>query len=76
MESRGVVISVACKLHNICINDFVPSKPHTLHRGTLSVFLNENDYQAGDSIAPPCTNGTHVVSQGYRSDLVGCDHSD
>ncbi len=76
MDNRGVVVHVACKLHNICINDFGTRKPDTLHHGIVSYFSEVNDHQAHDWIVPQYTNGRPIISQGYRSDLERCNHQD
>lgn len=39
---------IACKLHNICIDDFGTRKPDTLNHGTVSNFSGEGDYEADD----------------------------
>ncbi len=76
MDNRGVVVRVACKLHNICIDDFGKRKPETLQRGFASDFSGESDYRVDDWIVPQYTDGTPVISQGYRSDLERCNHRD
>jgi len=75
MEHRGIVIRVACKLHNICIDDFGCRKPSTLSSGSSEGFSQETDHQIDDHVGVVYTDGTGV-HQGYRSDLERCSHRD
>jgi DDE superfamily endonuclease len=74
MHNRGVVIQVACKLHNICIEDSGYQKVHPMYRNSAPEFDKESDYQPGDdSNVITFTDGT-PIRQGFRSDLEQCTH--
>jgi len=63
MEHIPLIVRVACKLHNICVDRFGTSKSTLYNRGP-----RETDVQAGDHALPLFTDGTQV-GRGYRSDL-------
>jgi len=71
--SRGLVIRVACKLHNICIDQHSLTCPETMTNGIGRVygFGSTCDHQDGDELEPIKTDGTGM-SKGYRSDLEKC----
>jgi hypothetical protein len=76
MHNRGVAVRVACRLHNICIDDPNCSKVQPVRHGTVPGFEGETDFQYGDtSLALQFTDGTSIRS-GYRSDLESCHHRD
>ena len=77
MHHRGVVIRVACRLHNICISDSVCRRVQPVSIGIVPGFERETDYQAGDTAVGSYwyTDGTPVM-RGYRSDLELCHHRD
>jgi len=82
MKHRDVVVRVACKLHNICVEDFGDAnvaEDMTVHRNDVSSFPRDNDHQEGD-IRFPTWLRVHLfddrrfLGQGHRSDLERCDH--
>jgi len=76
MHNRGVAVRVACRLHNICIDDPNCSKVQPVRHGTVPGFEGETDFQYGDtSLALQFTDGTSIRS-GYQSDLESCHHRD
>ena len=76
MHNRGVAVRVACRLHNICIDDRNSGKLRPIRQGTVPGFECETDYQYGDiDLALQFIDVTNVRS-GYRSDLESCDHRD
>jgi hypothetical protein len=65
MHNRGIAIWVACRLHNICIDDQNCSKVKPVRHGTVPGFEGETDFQYGDtSLALQFTDGTSIRS-GY-----------
>ena len=77
MLHRGVAVRVACRLHNICVDDFGLRRMRPVGSGCIPGFEHETDHQHGDS--PPgiiaWTDGT-AIRVGYRSDLEQCNHRD
>jgi hypothetical protein len=70
MLHRGVAVHVACRLHNICVDDFSLKRIRPVGSGCIPGFEQETDHQCGDR-APGIlvwTEGTPVYA-GYRSDL-------
>jgi DDE superfamily endonuclease len=78
MSHRGVVIRVACKLHNICIDDSGCTKIFHVNSQSIPEFERETDHQNHDDINGNVffTDGTPIRRQGYRSDLESCHHRD
>jgi DDE superfamily endonuclease len=77
MEHRGIVIRVACKLHNICIDDSGFRKIMPIHSRSIPGFARESDHQEDDNASICFTDGTPLNSKkGYRSDLEKCTHRD
>jgi hypothetical protein len=76
MHNRGVVVRVACRLHNVCIDDFGEKRMQSISRGTVQGFEFETDHQQNDfrSGFTIFTDGVPSVGQGYRSDLECCSH--
>jgi hypothetical protein len=79
MIHRDLVIRVACKLHNICVEDFGECIVHTVQRDTVPQFMRDCDHQVGDIRYPrwlrvPIFDTTRNYGQGHRSDLERCDH--
>ncbi len=74
MDNRGVVVHVTFKLHNICIDNFGMRKPDTLHRGFVSDFSQESDYQVDDWLVPQYTDGLQlyhkVTGQTLRDAII------
>ena len=72
-KNRGLVIRVACKLHNICIDRNSVIAPETMTRGIGACygFDYDNDHRDGDETRPLKTDGTGMT-RGYRSDLEQC----
>jgi hypothetical protein len=71
LDNRGVVVHVACMLHNICIGDFDTRKPDIIHHGIVSDFSGESDHQTNDQIDLQHIDGTPVISQGYSCNCRG-----
>jgi hypothetical protein len=76
MHHDGVAIHVACRLHNLCINDVDSNKVRHVTPGMVPGYEIEIDFQAGDDVLRlQYTDGTGL-GQGYRSDLESCHHHD
>ncbi len=78
MHNRGVAARVACRLHNVCIDDLVVKVAKSISHGSVPGFEFETDNTAaGDERAGFChfTDGM-AVGCGYRSDLEPCSHRD
>jgi hypothetical protein len=78
MHNRGVAIRVACKLHNLLIDEFGCERIQSITRGAVPGFEGETDHQINDFCAGSImyTDGTPSLGQGYRSDLELCSHRD
>jgi len=78
MENIPLIIRVACKLHNICIDRFGADSVLEVHTSTAQ-FGNigfGTDFQPGDDKDNVrYTDGTGMT-QGFRDDLVVCSHRD
>jgi hypothetical protein len=79
MQHRDLVVRVACKLHNICIEDFGYKDIQTVKTNDIPNFPRENDHREGDNPYPewlrfPIYDNIKLYGQGYRSDLEVCDH--
>jgi hypothetical protein len=70
MLHRGVAVCVACRLHNICIDDFGTRRIKPVGSGYIPGFEHETDHQRGDNHPGTLawTDGTPIRA-GYRSDL-------
>jgi hypothetical protein len=61
MHNRGVAIHVACRLHNVCINDVDCSKCRHVTLGMVPCFEMETDFQTGDDVrGMQFTDGTNL----------------
>jgi DDE superfamily endonuclease len=76
MEHRGVAIRVACKLHNICIDDFGFQRIIPIRSHSVPGFERETDHQNEDEVNIQFTDGTPLQKRGYRSDLEKSTHRD
>jgi hypothetical protein len=75
MHNQGVAICIACRLHNVCMNDVNCRKVRYVSSGMVPGFERETDFQAKDDVnGLQFTDGTNF--RGYRSDLERCDHRD
>ena len=74
---RGLAVRVACKLHNICIDQGTLISPEYMCSGHGSQygFAHEKDCGMNDHKRSRFTDGV-TVTQGHRSDLERCDHRD
>jgi hypothetical protein len=77
MLHHGVAVRVACRLHNICVDDFGLHRMRPVGSGCIPGFEHETDHQHGDSLPGiiAWTDGT-AIRAGYRSDLEQCNHRD
>jgi hypothetical protein len=66
MHHDGVAIHVACRLHNLCINDVDSNKVRHVTPGMVPGYEIEIDFQAGDDVLRlQYTDGTGL-GQGYK----------
>ena len=77
MINRGVAVRVACRLHNVCVDDFGLQRIRPVGSGCIAGFEHETDHQRGDSVPGVLawSDGTPVRA-GYISDLKRCHHWD
>jgi hypothetical protein len=76
VHNRGVVVRVACRLHNVCVAECGEKLTQSISRGAVQGFEAETDHQQNDSRSGFIlyTDGVPCLGPGYRSDLECCSH--
>ena len=75
MKNIPLVIKVACKLHNLCVDHYESSRP-SIDPTYLETFYGgegNTDYQPGDHRSLTLVEQSYRITRGTRTDLEGSD---